>query len=115
MRQHLAIYTSVASKNASMQRVKTPVKTPLLPLITSCNNPESYNKTYLHSNVDTSLSLPIASQYRISSFLALFDLLQRDFADIEVDVRFHNHSHIFAFLDRFIVHEPKYVGFWNSY
>ncbi len=30
MRQHLAICTSVASKNASVQRVKTTVKTPLL-------------------------------------------------------------------------------------
>ncbi len=29
-RQRLAIYTSVASKNASVQQVKTPVKTPLL-------------------------------------------------------------------------------------
>ncbi len=28
--QHLAIYTSVASKNAGMQRVKTPMKTLLL-------------------------------------------------------------------------------------
>ncbi len=30
MRQHLAFYTSVASKNTGVQRVKTPVKTPLL-------------------------------------------------------------------------------------
>ncbi len=29
MRQHLAIYTSVASKNAGVRRVKTPVETPL--------------------------------------------------------------------------------------
>ncbi len=30
MRQRLAVYMSVASENASVQRVKTPVKTPLL-------------------------------------------------------------------------------------
>ncbi len=30
MRQRLAVYTSIASKNASMWRVKTLVKTPLV-------------------------------------------------------------------------------------
>ncbi len=32
-RQHLAVYTSVASKNAGVQRVKTPVKTLLLTVL----------------------------------------------------------------------------------
>ncbi len=30
MRQHLAVYTCVVSKNAGVQRVKTPAKTPLI-------------------------------------------------------------------------------------
>ncbi len=30
MQQHLAVYTSVANKNASVQRVKTSMKTPLI-------------------------------------------------------------------------------------
>ncbi len=30
MRQRLTVYTSVASKNVGVQRIKTPMKTPLL-------------------------------------------------------------------------------------
>ncbi len=46
MQQHLVVYTSVASKNAGVKRVKTPVKTPLIGRRTT-----SVSTTYLSRHV----------------------------------------------------------------